>query len=63
MVEVQVGEQAELEIEYDTPVGTPESERVTASLEPEVRVLVIVFCVKTSALPLVALDVPELERE
>ncbi len=63
MTEVQVGEQVEFEMEYDTGLGTPESERVTDCVPPAVSDLVIVFWVKALPLVLVTNDVPELERE
>ncbi len=43
MTEVQVGKHVKFEIEYDTPFGTPESDRVTDSVPPAVNVLVMVF--------------------
>ena len=43
MTEVQVGEQAEFEMEYEIPPGTPERDRVTDSVVPEVNALVMVF--------------------
>ena len=43
MTEVQVGEQAALEIEYEVPDGTPPRERVTDWVAPATRDLVIVF--------------------
>jgi len=63
MTEVHVGEHPWFEIFVEIrPTGTPERERVTDSVTPAVRVLVIVFVVKASPDVLVTLDVPEFER-
>ena len=64
MVEVHVGKQGLLAIEVFTPEGDPETVMVTGWVTPATRVLVIVFWVKTlPLLLLVALELPELERE
>lgn len=63
ITEVQVGEHVELEIEYDTPLGTPERVGVTPSVLPATKVLVIEFWVKALPEVLVTFEVPEFERE
>ena len=62
MIEVHVGEHDELEMEYETPAGTPERDRVTGWVVPASKVLVITFWVKASPDVLVTFDVPEFER-
>lgn len=56
MTGVQVGEQTEFEMEYEAPVGTPERDRATGSVTPEVNVLVMVFWVKALPPVLVTLE-------
>jgi len=43
ITEEQVGSHEVLAMEYETPLGTPETESDTASLVPATRVFVIVF--------------------
>lgn len=62
ITEVHVGEHDEFEMEYETPLGTPERDRVTDCVVPAESVLVMVLVVKALPLVLVTDDAPEFER-
>ena len=51
-----------LVIEYETPLGWPNTDKVTDWVVPASKVLVITFWVKASPDVLVTFDVPEFER-